>query len=255
MSNSHNPNSADSPGLPEGLRVPLALVEGPTPAQAALAAHEKAETPPDPLEEALFSLFRLVEQHMHPDVSGRYGALLQDIAENQTYDGVTYLGLLRAPGGEDTPHGGEGGLVRHILRQWRFWERLRGGASLDIDISAGCNRPAPVVLSETWRADPDVTDEQVLQGIINDALPAAWAHYVSAPAGDPARSVRHESDLLLSRGGKAVLLLLQREIVLDGQMLHLLLPNPVQPVSALRHVLYVLSYLSNTARAGAEDAP
>lgn len=232
-------------GMPAGLRVPLNPVEGPTPAQAAVASHEKPPTPLNPLEEALFSLFQLVEQHMHPDVSGRYGALLQDIAENQEYAGVTYLGLLRASGHDDTLHVGEGGLVRHILRQWHLWERLRDGGLL----------PGGVPLSPDWLADPDINNEQVLQAIINWALPMAWAHAVDAPPGDPARSMRHESERLLSRGGKAVLLLLQREIVLDGQMLHLLLPNLVEEISNLHRLLYLLSHLSNTGPVGAEDKP
>lgn len=216
--------SPTAPSLPEGLRVPIQPVEGPTPAQIAQVSHAAALSQPDPLEERLFSLFRLIEDQMHPDIAGRYGALLQDIAEDQIYAGVTYYGLLRVPADGGPWATEEGGLVRHILAQWKVWEVLREEGSVSL------SRDLPGVTLD----DPDIRSESILQALINSALPQAWARReVPKSRSEPQVGYTHESDLLLSEGGKAVMLLQQRDIQLDGQLLHLLLPNPLEKPSPL----------------------
>jgi hypothetical protein len=200
---------------PQTLPVP---VVGLTPAQRALAAAPVERTPVSAIEQRLFQLFELVERFIHPDDCGRYGALLQDIAEDQTYDEITYLGLIRAPASHTASWlAAEGSLTASLLRQWGIWCEVRDGGKLP-----GTERPLwPDLLD-----DRDVTDENVLRGLIHYALPRGWAHYVQRPGDGWAVALGgHESSTLLSYGAKALLLLQQRDIILDGQLMHLLLPN------------------------------
>lgn len=200
---------------------PLTALEGQTPAQIALAEAEVVPTAPPACEQRLFEFFQLVERHVDPDYSGRYGSLLQSIAEDQVYDGVTYLGLMRAPDGSDyMAYGTEGGLLRRMLREWKVWTMLKSGEPLPEAWDAHFDR--------TCLTDKDVTDENVLLAIIHEALPSAWAEFVEVPTRPNGRWFihgEHETSKLMASAGKAMLLLQQERILVDMPHLHLMMPN------------------------------
>lgn len=61
---------------------------------------------------------------MHEESVG-YIQLLNDLRHDRIINGVTYLGMYRAPGSKNRHHDVEGGLVAHLLQMWALWVDLR----------------------------------------------------------------------------------------------------------------------------------
>lgn len=223
-------------------RVELTNLDGRTPAQLALSEAGIVQSATPEAEQRLFDLFGIIERVIHPDYSGRYGALLQQIAENQIYDDVEYLGLLNAPDG--TNHevfGQQGGLLKRMLRHWAIWLAIKDGKSTPEEwgyhLDAGSLE------------DEDVNDENVLIAIVHEAIPLAWAHFIEAPVRGKQIAIpgQHESVRLMNDAGKAMLLLQEARIIVEGPHLHLMLPNlerfpeSISPLAQIHLDLFVLA--------------
>lgn len=241
-------------------------LDGLTPAQRALAAQ-----PPPPLDlqqvvlEGRFQdLCDLVTQYMTPDLAASYVQLLVEIADDQTYLGKTYLGLIRAPAARGNHHDREGGLVEHLLEMWRVWTVLRDGLTHDDPdytppLGEDPNAPMPQI-SDLIRP-PHVTDERVLCAIINHDLHKGWTTYVAKCYYENGAEITgpweveyggHESDSLLNHTLKSLFLLNSVGIHPDIEQLNALAlaeggwsdQKNVREASVLAKLCYTLDELS-----------
>lgn len=186
----------------------LREIEGPTPAQVALAETKAESLPPEQqiLEDRLNDLLELIERVMNPELAGQYVDLVLQFSGDQVVDGVTYLGMQRAPAARGNHHAFEGGLVFHLTEMWRVWVVLR------------TSFPEMVL-------PPYVTDERVLCAIINHDLHKADRCYIQVQTADGSWKVeygKHVSDRLTNATLHSVWMLNQAGIHPDIEQLHAL---------------------------------
>lgn len=213
--------------------MPPTLIEGLTPAQRALAetralaaAAQLAAVTLTPqqrrLEARYEELCTLVERVLGAEsmeLAGKYVQLLAEIADDQVYEGVSYLGLIRAPATVRNHHARDGGLIQLALRMWSAWIVLRNGFGEEV------YRDDALAFASALHRPPFVTDALVLRTIIHRVIPRGWATYVDATAPGGAWTVErgeHPSEALLAETGKAAHLLGGAGIEIGIELAHAL---------------------------------
>lgn len=169
----------------------------------------------------------------------KWGDALRTLAPDLVHEGVTYLGLERAPAGKGNHHAFIGGLVHHMLEMWDFWELLKP------------NLPP----------DPLLTDVRILKGILVHDLHKAWATFVLDPAVDSGLNYgKHPSEGMFTHLQKTLYLVMRLGLDLDAVDFNALCcseggwaENHPKWGSTVGKLLYLLDELSGNVKARAEQ--
>lgn len=167
--------------------------------------------------------------------------MLLALADDEEFDGVTYLGLRNAPAGKGNHHAWEGGLVAHMLEMWDtylYWKEF------------------PLL-----PPDPLITDANVLKGIIVHDLHKAWCEFVRDPAVDTGLNYgKHPSGNLVGNDQKSMYILNQHGVKIDLVICNVLYCSeggwakaPPRWCTTLSKLVYLLDEFSGNVMSRAAD--
>lgn len=155
------------------------------------------------LEDNYNKLLALTAVTMEHDIKVKYHSMLHDLkgdVEETTFE--TYLGGLRAPAAKGNHHAFEGGWCYHLLEMWDVYLKVK-----------------PTVENSPW-----VTDERVLQAIINHDLHKAYKTFIVKET-DPWRVEygNHSTDRLMGNDVKSIWILGEAGINPDPEQMNALI--------------------------------
>lgn len=136
------------------------------------------------------TLLGIVKVHLPPE----WLAMLNGLAEDVEFQGVSYLGMKDAPAAKGNHHAYLGGLVQHMLEMWNTYHDLK----------------------RFMASDDLINDSNVLQGILVHDLHKAWATFVLDEKSVSGLNYGpHPSEGLLTHNQKTLYLLGQAGVKLD----------------------------------------